>query len=408
MKIYDDTKIYVCAPADDYTGGPLALHQLASALKKSGCEVYMVYFNAENSNGSPVHKNLQKFHLPFLTDFESIEDNSRNIVIFPETRIIDFLRFSKIRIAIYWLSVGHYIRETYSILQRIFDTDAALRFPVAVLDMAKFHDFDNLSQSEYSQQFLLFNKISQEKIFFVGDYIEKQFIENSGSVNLESKTNIVAYNPKKGFEFTQTLIEAAPNIKFIPIENMTPKEVQNLLSRSKIYIDFGNHPGKDRIPRESAMSHCVVITNRRGAADNSIDIPIDDDFKFEDIPENIPAIIEKIKYVFENFKTEHDRQNSYREIISHEQDKFFNNVDSIFKQDSKPRMNIAIAGSLQDMEEICDELIHERDIEIVFAVNDELAGNIVNYNDILDLEVISTADAEFLYNERRIDQFVVR
>ena len=48
-----------------------------------------------------------------------------------------------------------------------------------------------------------------------------------------------------------------------------------------IYIDFGEHPGKDRIPREAALRNLIVITNRNGAAVNNIDVPIDNMFKID-------------------------------------------------------------------------------------------------------------------------------
>ena len=405
MKIYDDTKFFIFAPAKYYSGGALVLHQLGSALKRLNYDVYMFYFDPYISGLEAVHPLLRKFHLPVA---DAIEDEPKNIVIVPEVVPSKSTFIRNAQIIIWWLSVDNHFNVFVKYINKYVEQRFFLNYPAPTLHPIKFFECDHLYQSEYARQFLIYNGLPEEKIFALADYLDPDFLLRSPKIDLSLKKNIVVFNPKKGFEFTKKIMEASQGLDFLPIYDMTPEEVRNLLARSKIYIDFGEHPGKDRIPRESAMSHCVVITSRRGAADNSIDVPIDDDFKFEDIPENIPAIIEKIKYVFENFKTEHDRQNSYREIISHEQDKFFDDVDSIFKQDSKPRMKIAIAGSLQDMEEICDELIHERDIEIVFAVNDELAGNIVNYNDILDLEVISTADAEFLYNERRIDQFVVR
>jgi len=42
----------------------------------------------------------------------------------------------------------------------------------------------------------------------------------------------------------------------------------------KLYVDFGKHPGKDRMPREAAVHGCCIITGRRGAAGNPFDIPI--------------------------------------------------------------------------------------------------------------------------------------
>ena len=46
------------------------------------------------------------------------------------------------------------------------------------------------------------------------------------------------------------------------------------------YIDFGPHPGMDRLPREATLAGCVVITNREGAANFDEDVPLPSEFKF--------------------------------------------------------------------------------------------------------------------------------
>ena len=82
-----------------------------------------------------------------------------------------------------------------------------------------------------------------------------------------------------------------------------------------------------------------VITGMRGSAGNDIDVPLPPDFKFDDSIGNdeniIPRIIEKIKYIFENFQSEHDRQNPYREEVLQDPQVFFNNVTKIFRGNLK-------------------------------------------------------------------------
>lgn len=58
----------------------------------------------------------------------------------------------------------------------------------------------------------------------------------------------------------------AQDLRWVPLIGMTTEEMRSCMSKSKVYIDFGNHPGKDRIPREAAISGCIVITGKRGAA----------------------------------------------------------------------------------------------------------------------------------------------
>ena len=55
-------------------------------------------------------------------------------------------------------------------------------------------------------------------------------------------------------------------INLIPLINFNKKEIINFLSKSKIYIDFGFHPGQDQMPREAAILKNCIITNKEGSA----------------------------------------------------------------------------------------------------------------------------------------------
>ena len=119
----------------------------------------------------------------------------------------------------------------------------------------------NAFQSEYAQWWL--HEHHFPNIVPLKDYINTDhctFDESS------KKEDIVLYNPKKGMEFTQKLISAAPDIKWVPLQGMSREQLIEVLKKAKIYIDFGYHPGKDRLPRECVMNGWCVITGMRGAA----------------------------------------------------------------------------------------------------------------------------------------------
>ena len=98
----------------------------------------------------------------------------------------------------------------------------------------------------------------------------------------------VVYNPAKGMHYTNEIIRrAGQTLQIVPIGKgpngqirMTGNEVTNLLCRAKVYIDFGPHPGMDRLPREAALAGCIVLTNREGAAGYDVDVPLPTEFKF--------------------------------------------------------------------------------------------------------------------------------
>ena len=184
-------------------------------------------------------------------------------------------------------------------------------------------------QSEYARQML--KSKGFDNVFFLSDYLNKYFIENQLLSLNTPKDNIVLYNPKKGLNFTKSIISHAKDINFVPIENMKREDVAKLLSKAKVYIDFGNHPGKDRLPREAAISGCCVITGKDGSAKYYEDVPIPDEFKIEAKIENIQSIVDKIRQCFENYEINSKKFESYREKIKNEEKRFIDDAKKIFR-----------------------------------------------------------------------------
>ena len=111
---------------------------------------------------------------------------------------------------------------------------------------------------------------------------------------------------------------------------MSSEEVKMALLESKLYIDFGSHPGKDRFPREAAICGCCVITGKLGSAAYFEDVPIEPQYKFEDKEENMNAIIHKINDCIENFDPNYQMYENYREFIRCEHSLFKEDVRKLF------------------------------------------------------------------------------
>lgn len=164
----------------------------------------------------------------------------------------------------------------------------------------------------------------------VTDYLNRAHLNRVDSHIPREK--IIAYNPLKGFNITSALMRRFPELNFVPIRNMTPDEVSNLLQRSMIYIDFGQHPGKDRFPREAAMAGCCIITGRRGSAANAVDVPIPSRFKIDecdyDFESRVGSLIEE---VFSNYDAVNSSFDSYRNVIKREPELFNDQVVQFIK-----------------------------------------------------------------------------
>jgi len=349
IEIYPDTNVYIAAPAATATGGPELLHQLSFHLRNDlKINAYMYYF--PSNYPEPVHPNYKEYENPFV---RQIEDNRKNILIVPE--IIEGINLTEnypnVRKVIWWLSVDNFYLSyvlhsktnflTVRVINKVYkEFTGKVLYDIAEIAL-KSKMFERLRlpnsvkksdyhfvQSYYALNYLKVKGINESKIYYLSDYLNMAFLKIQ--TDLSKKENIVAYNPKKGYVFTQKIISYAKDIKFIPLVNMTREEVIKTLQRAKVYIDFGNHPGKDRIPREAAILGCCVITGKRGSAGFFEDIPIPDAYKFDDKEENIPRIVEKIKDCFENFEERHKDFEYYRNVIRNGPQKFVEDLKQIF------------------------------------------------------------------------------
>lgn len=330
ININTSSIIYVLCPAYSKTGGPELLHQLVNKMKKLNYNVKITYYNISANNNNYTNEEYKKYIDEYIIE-DDIVDDENNIIIFPEVYIKSSYKFKKIRKCIWWLSVDNYIKA-YNFKECYRDKGLKRTFIKLIKgDFYKINlnDFNyHLCQSYYAMDYL--KNIGINKCYYLSDYINSTFFKN----NEKLKNDNVLYNPKKGYEFTKKLIKFDNNLKWIPIKGLTTSQVGELLSTSKVYVDFGNHPGKDRFPREAAISGCCVITGKRGSASFYNDVMIEEEFKFDDVDSNIPLIINKIKDCIKNYDYENLKFAKYKNKIINEEKEFEKNILEIFIKES--------------------------------------------------------------------------
>lgn len=348
INIKKDSKIYIFAPAFSATGGPEALHQLGRGLRDIGLDAYMYYI--PNDNLSPINPDYKHYSVPFL---RNIEDDPKNIIIIPE--LCNYFIMSKkvinIQKVIWWLSIDNFYLSYYlqnpkfnKKIQKkivlIINKLSKFTLKKSLIDLPKlalkskidWSFIDNLkinlhlTQSNYAKHHLESKLVKNIEPLF--EYIKDSELF---TYNNNGKENIVLFNPAKGEKFTKKIISCAPNIKFVPIEKINHDDVIKLMKKSKVYIDFGNHPGRDRMPREAALCGCCVITGKRGSALFFNDVSIPNQYKFNENQHSIPKIIERINECLENFDKKTNDFDSYRNIIKKEQVIFMEQLKFIFK-----------------------------------------------------------------------------
>lgn len=328
-------KIIVFCPANTATGGPEVLHQLCYCLRDLGYDSEMYYYNyRKDSYETPVCACYAHYENPFSTTYI---DSEENICVVPETMTKEFYNVKKGVKVLWWLSVDNYenmINHTHGHIVKNKSVKLLLKeikyIEHKIYDVTKKDIAFHLVQSEYARAYCHSLHIPAIKIHYVSDYLNDSYLLKARENGRIKKENRVLFNPKKGYEFTKILINEAPEIEWMPLINLSYDEVVELMQRSKVYIDFGNHPGKDRLPREAAVNGCCIITGKRGSAAYQEDVDIPAEFKFEDRKDLTREIIQKIHQIFDSYEEISPRFDGYRENIFKEPQKFKEDVRETF------------------------------------------------------------------------------
>jgi len=355
FKLNKNSEIFIFAPANVDTGGPTDLHQLAYILKnKFKKKVYMHYLPSYSR--TPVHKNYQIFKIPFK---KKIIDIKKNILIIPET--FHFInvseKYKKIQKGLWWLSVDNYLKHRFvNKNNKIIKFLIKIPFKIIVLfnklTLFRFGNLSffkylkfiylkppfinvfkiknisiNLAHSKYQFEALRLKKI---KSFYLSDYIRDEYFKAAKNILITNKKNIVCYNPSKSSNFFNKFIKLNSDIKFLPLKNLSLEKMVSTLSKSKIYMDFGFHPGQDHLPREAAVLKNCVITNKEGSAAFYADLPIKNEFKFDEKSENFLRMRNKINIIFDNFTKELIKFEYYRKYLHQQKSQFEKQISRIF------------------------------------------------------------------------------
>lgn len=316
------------------TGGAELLHQLCFELNSIGVDSNMAYYNRKENQfiETEINSNYTKY-CKYPKTFKLL-DISGNTIIFPETMAYLAKNVKMAKVVIWWLSIDNYlinfnlehsrnngIKATLDELKKMFRRPSFNRLS----------DYLHISQSVYAKEFLLSKGINSS---IVGDYLNTEFVGENCDLN--DKKNIICYNPKKGLQVTKKIIDYYKknnsNFLFVPIIGMNVAGVKSLMQKSKIYIDFGGHPGKDRLPREARIQDCVIVTGRKGAANNPVDISIDHKYKIDERDNDFLTTLDSlIKEIVGDFGVHLENQNDYKSRILQEKIQFTNQVKDFVK-----------------------------------------------------------------------------
>lgn len=336
-------RIYVYLPGRIPCGGAELAHQLVDYLHKHGKEAYLVYGeDVRNGVLAPVMECYNKYD---ITTSISIEDVPNNLLVLPETAFGVAKLYPNIQIACWWMSVDNFVqhelhyhhyhwnkeKNIYQNIRKLIHV-ALFHLPIKSFDILEYlrkqkDRVIHMYQSQYACDYIQAHNLPY--CYPLSDYINPELLPNT-PVDKTKKGNIILYNPRKGLLFTKKLMGYVPEYKFVALQGMNRQELNNCFDKAKLYVDFGNFPGKDRLPREAVMHDCCILTGKNGASAYYEDVPINEKFKFDTVDDSIPEIVSMIKEIMDNYDLFSLEFEGYKETVLKEQQSFYQEIEALF------------------------------------------------------------------------------
>ena len=301
-------RLQVVSPAHSVTGGPESLHNLVSLANRLGYAAEVVYH--PYAAGIEVPPAYRHYEAPVGT----LRDEPGVFIVFPETLCMQALRIRHATPAIWWLSVNNFAlikyhtwRDKLRYLRSVVKRKRPLRGVRGMRQVL------HISKSDYDREYLSSRGVQSQPL---AGPISAYYLRHATSEEMAGKRDLILHNRRKGLQLTTRLRAEFPQHDFVALAGLDEAGLRDAYLSAKLYIDFGQHPGKERMPREAAASGCCIITGRQGSAANSVDIPIPERFKLD---ERDPRLYEKfaaaVVEVFDHFAQVSAEFEPYRSAI---------------------------------------------------------------------------------------------
>jgi hypothetical protein len=325
------SRIFIVCPAGVRTGGPHSLHQLCGRLRDVGHDASLVYVRSAEVRDALIQGRpwttciVREPTAPSYPEYairqaDAIEDDPRHVLIVPERAPEMAEAFSRIQKAIWWLST-----QAAPISRSAGPPDAChLCQSVAVADLLRARGLDN--------------------VFMLESYA---VLRPTGA----PKRPQVAFNPAKGHELTSRIVACAPDVTFVPLAGMTDDAIASTLSESMLYIDFGHHPGRDRLPREAVLAGCALLVANTGTVAVFADMPIPRRYKIDPADADPRAIADRIRVMLRRFPHDLGDFQMFRRLVEDERARFERHVHILFGPSaSAPSAGDRAGGTLDHAE----------------------------------------------------------
>ena len=269
-------KFVILSPSGIRTGGPEACFQLSDTLIQNGfdAEIWLVTSDdvgflqdalKEKTRLRdlvlvvPERRNLIAEYSGYkFKPFARCSPSDEVVFVLPEVYLGFMPFFAGMQVLVWWLSVDNAFSALSSINLN------SLRTP----------DVRHAVQSVYAERFvsaLGFESTPLTDYTVVGNVVDLPLSERPLKLAVSAGPKVISDLNA----LIRSIGERIPGVEIVPIVGLSQSQVSEALSTSRLFIDLGKLPGKDRMPREAIMLGTNVIIAWAGAGMHAGDFPID-------------------------------------------------------------------------------------------------------------------------------------
>lgn len=337
-------EIIIFCPANIITGGVNSLHNLCASLTKNGFNSKMYY----------VDRNNEIIKSPLIQSYKVEEhsgalDTKEQIIIVPETMTFRLAEFKNATKVVYWLSLKYYFKSP--VWKSPFDIKLLRKF----ISCSSYYGYCNSFFESYKRKL---NEYAKDEFdIWTNDFIHlsnsfhvAEFCKSKGAQNIfviqnpvrdeiykrkikpgNRKNNIlVGYRTSKFLIFLLRIY--LKNYNIIRLKNIPFNDLVNLMTESKLFIELGVNPGRDRMPREAGLLGCAVIVGKRDSYTNKQDYKIENQYIVNPKFRNFLKIMKLTKEITSNYDYHNSNFENFRQQLIEEKKGFDNTVTNVFSE----------------------------------------------------------------------------
>lgn len=324
-----NSKYYVFTPAFVCSGGPEALHQLAYYMRSSGLEAYTVYYEYSGFvDAKPMERYIQ--YEVITVKYEDIEDEPSNFVIAPENAPWCLNGFHKAQKCIWWLGLIAAKMEKGKGLEKIMFYkhillgQSIMSYRKVGFELSKCMHFCG-SKYAYLE---VRDKFPQSTVDYLVEPISMDFLRMGNFDLQQERDDIVLYNPAKPSErMTQLLSRGKFN--YVPLKGFTPAGLAEMYKKAKLYVDFGDFGGPERMPKEAVYFGCNILVTNHNAASNDFDVAIPEKYKVAE-DETIEQVEERLADMLEHYVDQYTDFSPFKTKVEKLEENFYKQIQNVF------------------------------------------------------------------------------